>query len=160
MQHQTIVEKLLLNALFQLAANYKIELQQKASFSTLITLLRRRLRMSQRTLAKRAKIPQATVSRIESGKTTPSLGTLEKIFNALFCEIVIIPLPIHDLDQLVLKQVHHIAKKRVQYLKGTMALELQQPKDEVIQELIAEEEKDLLANQRFDIWSEGGPDRR
>ena len=156
MQRQAIVEKLLLNALFQLAANYKIKLEQKASFSTVLFLLRKRLRMSQRTLAKRAKIPQATVSRIESGRTTPTLATLEKIFRALFCEIVIIPLPIHDLDQLVLKQVHHIAKKRVQYLKGTMALELQQPKEEALQELISQEEQDLLANHRFDIWREDG----
>lgn len=150
----TVMEKLLLDTLFQVAEIYQSRLQ-KISIKNMITLLRKRLRMSQRVLAKRAKIPQATLSRIESGKTQPNLTTLEKIFKALFCDIALIPLPACDFDQIVRQQIHLVAKKRVQYLKGTMALELQQPKDEVIQEFILREEGELSANKHFDIWSTG-----
>lgn len=157
MNPMTVMEKLLLDTLFQVADFYQSRLQ-KISIKSMITLLRKRLRMSQRVLAKRAKIPQATLSRIESGKTKPNVTTLEKIFKALFCDIALIALPACDFDQIVRQQIHLVAKKRVQYLKGTMALELQQPKDEVIQELILREEGELGANKHFDIWSVGESD--
>ena len=80
------------------------------------------------------------------------MSTLEKIFKALFCDFVLLPLPSHDLDHLVQQRIRREAEKRVQYLKGTMALELQQPKDAVIQELIAQEEKELEALENIDIW--------
>jgi hypothetical protein len=54
----------------------------------------------------------------------------------------------------VQQQIRRTAEKRVQYLKGTMALELQQPKDEFIRELVLQEERELLASENFDIWSE------
>jgi transcriptional regulator with XRE-family HTH domain len=110
--------------------------------------------MSQRTLARRAKVPQPTLSRIESGKTNPNLATLEKIYKALFCDFVLLPLPWRDIDQIVQQQIRRIAEKRVQYLKGTMALELQQPQDEFIRELVLQEERELEASESFDIWSE------
>lgn len=150
----TIAEKLLVDSLLQVAAFYQTRFQHVA-ISKIIRLLRKRLRMSQKTLAKRAKIPQATLSRIESGKNKPNLSLLEKIFKALFCEIALIPIPKESLDNIVKEEIHRIAKKRVQYLKGTMSLELQQPIDEVIRELIAKEERELLANEKFDIWQEG-----
>jgi len=153
MRRETIEEKLIVDALFQLAVQYRSRLQA-VSLRNVIVLLRKRLKMSQRMLARRAKIPQPTLSRIESGKTNPNLATLEKIYKALFCDFVLLPLPRDDLDQIVQQQIHRIAEKRVQYLKGTMALELQQPKDEVTKALISQEEKELWISENLDIWSE------
>jgi transcriptional regulator with XRE-family HTH domain len=109
--------------------------------------------MSQRTLANRAKIPTSTLSRIESGKTIPGLRMIAKILKALFCDFALIPLPKQDLDKIVQQQIRQVAEKRVQYLKGTMALELQKPKDDVIKELIKKEEAELQFGS-FDIWKE------
>lgn len=153
MRRETIEEKLILDVFFRVAAKYRSCLQT-VSFRNVIVLLRKRLKMSQRTLARRAKIPQATLSRIESGRTNPNFATLEKIYKALFCDFVLLPLPRSDLDQLVQQQIHRIAEKRVQYLKGTMALELQQPKEEVMKALISQEEKELSVLENLDIWSE------
>ena len=41
------------------------------------------LNLSQRSLADLCGLPHSSVARIESGKTTPNLGTLLKIFNQL-----------------------------------------------------------------------------
>lgn len=154
MARTTITEMLLVDSLLKIACFYKKHLPGLA-ISKIIILLRKRLRMSQVTLAKRAKIHQATLSRIESGKVEPTFKILEKIFGALFCDIVMIPLPQRDLDEIVQKRIRHLAEKRIKYLKGTMALELQQPKDDVIDALIAREEKEILSK-NSDIWEEGG----
>ena len=44
---------------------------------------RNKLGLSQRELAQMCGIPQSSVARIESGKITPNLGTLLKIFRNL-----------------------------------------------------------------------------
>ncbi|MCR5459253.1 MAG: helix-turn-helix domain-containing protein [Acetatifactor sp.] len=44
---------------------------------------RQNLKLSQRDLAELCGIPHSSVARIESGKTTPNLSTLIKIFNQL-----------------------------------------------------------------------------
>ena len=44
---------------------------------------RHNLELSQRELAELCGIPHSSVARIESGKTTPNLSTLLKIFNQL-----------------------------------------------------------------------------
>ena len=152
MTRVTISEKLLVNALLQIAEIYLSSLENLSLRNT-ITLLRKRLRMSQRVLAKRAKIPTSTLSRLESGKSSPSLATIKKIFKALFCDFAVIPIPRQDLDKIVESQIKHVAEKRIRYLKGTMALELQQPKDDVIKELLAKEEAELKFG-NFDIWTD------
>lgn len=153
MSRTTITEKLHIDALLKLSRDYRR--LDGFSLKNLIVLLRKRLRMSQRTLAKRAKIPASTLSRIESGKGKPSIKTIEKIFDALYCDFAILPIPRHELDLLVQQQIHRLAKKHVQYLKGTMALELQKPREDVLRAMIAREEKDLLAKETYDIWREG-----
>lgn len=153
MSRIAIAEKLLLDALFEIGKAFESRVHH-VSIPKLIKLLRKRLRMPQRVLAKRAKIPVVTISRIESGKTKPSMRILEKIFRALFCDLAFLPIPIRDLDQIVKKRIHQLAEKRVRYLKGTMALELQQPKEEVMRELIAREEKALSSAEHIDIWQE------
>lgn len=47
-----------------------------------LTVLRAKLGLSQRALAKKAGVPSSTVSLIESGKTSPSVGSLKRILDA------------------------------------------------------------------------------
>ena len=49
------------------------------------------LELSQRDLAKLCGIPHSSVARIESGKTTPNLSTLLKIFRELGLSLVALP---------------------------------------------------------------------
>ncbi|SCX21246.1 Helix-turn-helix [Lachnospiraceae bacterium YSD2013] len=52
---------------------------------------RHNLELSQRELAELCGIPHSSVARIESGKTTPNLSTLLKIFNKLGLEFTVRP---------------------------------------------------------------------
>ena len=52
---------------------------------------RHNLELSQRDLAQRCGIPHSSVARIESGKTTPNLSTLLKIFNQLGLSFTVQP---------------------------------------------------------------------
>lgn len=120
----------------------------------LVGLIRKRLRMSQQTLARRAKLPQPMISRIEAGKVEPSITTLKKIFDALYCDVVMIPVPRKDFDLILQEQANRVAQRRVGYLRGTMALEKQEPKRALLQELIKEEESSILNSDSTKIWQE------
>jgi transcriptional regulator with XRE-family HTH domain len=58
-----------------------------------VRALRAYMRMSQRQLAKRCRIGQARISRIERGKIDPGFRTWQRLFDALFCDTLVIPLP-------------------------------------------------------------------
>ena len=53
---------------------------------------RHNLELSQRDLAELCGLPHSSVARIESGKTTPNLSTLLKIFNHLGLRISVQPI--------------------------------------------------------------------
>jgi transcriptional regulator with XRE-family HTH domain len=55
--------------------------------SHLLVEARRRAGLSQRELAERAQTSQSVVARIESGKVSPSWGTLARLLAATGCEI-------------------------------------------------------------------------
>jgi DNA-binding XRE family transcriptional regulator len=55
--------------------------------------LRRRRHMSQRALAKKAKVPQQEISNIEQGRRNITLNTLQKLANGLNADIDIIVRP-------------------------------------------------------------------
>ena len=120
----------------------------------IVALIRKRLKMSQAILARRANLPQSMISKIEANKTEPSIKTLKKIFDALYCDVVVVPIPRKNFDSILQEQAHKTAKRRVQYLTGTMALEKQQPKRLLVQDLIAEEENTLLNSSSGKMWEE------
>jgi transcriptional regulator with XRE-family HTH domain len=49
--------------------------------------------MSQARLARRCGIPQAHIARLESGKLDIQLSTLRRLFDAMFCDLVVVPRP-------------------------------------------------------------------
>ncbi len=57
---------------------------------------RSELGLSQRDLAMLCNIPQSSVARIESSKTTPRLDTLLKIFNQLGLQLTVTPVTSKD----------------------------------------------------------------
>lgn len=108
--------------------------------------------MTQKQLAKRVGATQPFIARIERGLSEISTATLKKIFKALYCELVIVATPIIPMEQIIEKQAEVRAKKKIQYLKGTMALEEQLPKKSMIQALIEKEKKRLIEEQTSEIW--------
>lgn len=51
------------------------------------------LRMSQEQLSRRCGVPRAHITRLEGGSVDAQLSTLGRIFDALFCDLLILPLP-------------------------------------------------------------------
>jgi uncharacterized protein YjgD (DUF1641 family) len=51
-------------------------------------------------------------------------------------------------------QAEKKAKKKVQYLKGTMSLEKQEPRQELLEEFIDDEIKNLLDSKTSRLWED------
>src|SRR5215470_11115951 len=66
-----------------------------------IKILRLGLRMPQKELARRAHVEPAHLARIEGGKANPEWRTLERIYRALSCELVVEPRPTRSIDEIV-----------------------------------------------------------
>jgi transcriptional regulator with XRE-family HTH domain len=49
--------------------------------------------MSQAALARRSGLPQAHIARLETGKTDVQIPTLQRLFAAMFCDLLVLPLP-------------------------------------------------------------------
>ena len=58
-----------------------------------VRALRGALRMSQAQLARRAGLPQSHVARLESGQLDARLGTWRRLFDAMFCALLVLPRP-------------------------------------------------------------------
>ena len=58
-----------------------------------VRALRSALRMSQAQLSRRSKVPQAHIARLEAGLVDAQLSTLVRLFDAMFCGLVVLPRP-------------------------------------------------------------------
>ena len=65
------------------------EIEEQATIISTVIQQRHALGISQRELASRCGIPQSSVARIESMKTTPNLDTLLKIVHQLGLKLII-----------------------------------------------------------------------
>jgi transcriptional regulator with XRE-family HTH domain len=153
MKFPSTSEKLLIEDVMQAAKNTKVA-ARGLSMGFFIKSIRSQLGMSQKVLAKRAKIPQSTVSRIEQGKRDVNLSTLNKILSAIECDLVIVPLLQDSIEVIRRKRARKSAQKQIRYLKGTMNLEEQQPDSRFIAELIKQEEEKLLQGPGTKLWEE------
>jgi transcriptional regulator with XRE-family HTH domain len=146
-------EKLLIEEVTQAAHKAKVAARGLA-IGTLIKSIRLQLGMSQKVLAKRAGVPQSTISRIEQEEREANLSTLNKILSAISCDIVIVPLLRDSIEAIRRKQARKMAERQVRYLKGTMNLEDQQPDSRFMAELIKHEEERLLQGSSSELWDE------
>ncbi len=120
----------------------------------LIRLVRERLHMTQRQLARRCGIPQSHLTLIEQGKADVQYGSLNRIFKALHCRPLLSVMPEKDFDAIISGQAHEVAARRVRRTLGTMALESQEPDSETSKELLRREEQRLLRDPSSEIWDD------
>lgn len=59
--------------------------------ATYMRALRVELRMTQAALARRAGMTQAQIDRLEKGRVDAQLGTWRRIFEAMFCDLIVVP---------------------------------------------------------------------
>ena len=146
-------EKLLLEEIF-LSGKSLLRHQRGLEIGQLIILIRHQLKMSQRALAKRAGMPQTTISRIESGSIEPNVSTVKKIVEAMACDLLITVVPKYDLESIRKMQARVKAEKKICYLHGTMSLEKQAPSQKFLGELIDDEVNDLLDSPGSTLWDD------
>ncbi|HEY5235029.1 MAG TPA: helix-turn-helix domain-containing protein [Rhabdochlamydiaceae bacterium] len=146
-------ERLLIEEVMQVSGKMKAAIRG-LPIGALIKSIRQQLGMSQKVLAKRARVPQSTIARIEQSERNTSLGTIRKILHALSCDLVVAPLLQESIDVIRRKQARKVAEKQITYLKGTMNLEGQQPDSRFIEELLKQEEERLLHGSSAKLWEE------
>ena len=117
-----------------------------------IKILRQKLDMTQDQLAKRSGIAQSHIAQIEKGKVDPQWGTLKRIFDALLCNLMVVPKPRYDLDQYKVELAQKAAEKKMRKLQGTMSLEKQDMDDETKSALLQRTAEDMLRNHPKKIW--------
>ncbi|MCP5508507.1 MAG: helix-turn-helix domain-containing protein [Chlamydiales bacterium] len=146
-------DKLLLKEIVNSACDLR-QKQRGLEIGQLITLIRSQLSMSQRALAKRAKVPQSTISNIESGRLQPNTATLKKILNSMECDLLISVIPREEIEITRRNQAEAKAKRSIQYLEGTMSLEAQKPDNGLLHELTKEKVKKLLDSSGPELWED------
>lgn len=120
----------------------------------MIRLLRTRLHMSQAQLARRAKMPQSHLARIENGEGDPQWSTLRRIFEGLGCRLIVVPQTERNLNRVVAARIEATARRRIAQLAGSMSLEKQRPDDASLRDLLRTEIRRLKANPTSEIWEE------
>lgn len=151
MKKTSRAEKLLIEEISQSAKTLH-QIARGLKIGEFVKIIRNQLKISQRALAKRAGVPQSTVSRIEHCQKESNLSTLSKIFDALSCNIVIAPMLKEPIDVIRNKQADTMAKQHIDYLKGTMNLEQQKPDNKLLKELIEQEKEELLQGSGRKLW--------
>lgn len=119
-----------------------------------IQVLRSFLRMTQRELAKRAKITQPHLAEIESGKRDPRWSTLKRIFAALSCELYIDPRPKKSMKEILRGRARKLALKRLKQSMGSMALEGQASDREIFLKLLEKRTDEILTDRSQRLWQD------
>ncbi len=148
-KHFDLVEERALAQLHRQGAREEVNFP----FNAWIRLLRKYLRMTQAELAERAKIPQSHIVKIEGGKADVQISTLEKIFKAISCELVIQPKPQKPIDEILRGRARAIALKRLKQVMGTMALEGQAAEADTFRELLEKKTDEILRDPREKLWN-------
>lgn len=71
------------------------------------------LHMTQRQLAARAGVSQGNLAQIEKGRFEPQLETLRKLFDALFCDLLVLPVPRGRLGAIIEEKTLGIPGRRM-----------------------------------------------
>jgi len=116
--------------------------------------IRETLGMTQKQLAKRIKISQPLLSRIEESAANCTLKTIIKVAQALECDFLGVVSSRNSLEAMIRRQAELKAKNILKRTFSNMAMEEQQPGkkeyDYQLNKLIAE----LMANPGPELWEE------
>ena len=85
---------------------------------TLLRTARRTRRLTQRELARRSGVAQPTIARIESGRESPRLQTLETLLEVCGYVIEAVPKPGHGVDRTQMRELLQLSpRQRLELLR-------------------------------------------
>ncbi len=149
MSKQTF-EDILIDQILSGGKNIPLEWQQEPRI--LVRLMRKRLKMTQKQLAKRAGVPQSNIANIEAGHSEATLRTLQKLFGAMGCSLALLPIPEIMPDAMRETKALQYAEKGLEYTFQTMVLEEQLPNEKARRTMVKETQKELLNSNSRTIW--------
>ncbi len=116
--------------------------------------IRSTLGMTLQQLANRLSISSPAVLKMEKNEAgdATTLKTLRAAADALDCQLVYALIPKQPLSELIQERAEALAKKRLEPVFHTMALEEQSVSDELKQEHLELEIKDILENLPKELW--------
>jgi predicted DNA-binding mobile mystery protein A len=119
-----------------------------------IKALREGLGMPATYLARVMDVEQSTIKRYEESEASGaiSLKTLQKIADALGCELKYALVPKVPLDQMIEERAIHVTEERIKSVTHTMALEDQSTLREEQAALVEDHAKALINGSRLDLW--------
>ena len=124
-----------------------------SSLGSQLEFRRRKLRMSKSAVAKRARVPIATVRRILSGKErSPGISNIVAIAGALGVE-----LRLHEIQtaqEFRKARAVEKATKLVNLVQGTMGLESQAVNQQTLNDMIDQTTSELLAGSPKRLWDD------
>jgi len=116
--------------------------------------IRQALGLTQKQLAKRIKISQPLLSRIEDKIESCSLKTVDRIARALECEFLGVLVSKDTLETMIKKQAEKKAKSMVMRTFASMAMEQQAPGNEAYKYQLKKLTEELAANPGPALWEE------
>jgi len=112
------------------------------------------LGMTQAQLAKRLKVGQSVISRIEEDAASSSLKTLVKIAGVLECDFLGALVSRRSVAEKVRRQAELIAKKMTSRTYANMAMEKQSPSKEAYADQLKRLIEELSADPGPELWEE------
>ena len=105
-------------------------------------------------LARVMDVEQSTIKRYEEAEASSaiSMKTLQKIADALGCELKYALVPKFPLAQIIEERELQVTEEQMKSVVHTMALEDQAIKEEERTALVADQVKALLNGSRRDLW--------
>lgn len=123
-----------------------------------VRALREALGINGNQLARRMRIARSQLSQIEDGEArgVVSLNTLQRAADALDCDLVyaFVPRDGKTLEELVHERAQRVAKRAVEQVAGTMALEDQRTSNEFRKLEVERIAADLIRSMDRRLWDE------
>ncbi|MEO1023794.1 MAG: mobile mystery protein A [Bacteroidota bacterium] len=121
-----------------------------------VKTIREALGMSTYDLAKKTKLDQSRISRIEAAevKQEIKLSTLQKMADGLGVKFVYGFVPEEDLESIVREQASGIAQKRLNRIDHFMKLELQGLSDEEQEKALSDLTDKILVEEPKNFWNQ------
>lgn len=121
-----------------------------------IRSIRQALGMTTAQLARRLGVVQQRVTAIEQAEQTGGirLETLQKVAQALNCELAYFLVPKEPLEKHVKSKANEVAKRKMEFLEHSMALEAQSVGSEERRSQIEKLAKELIEKHSKEIWDE------
>jgi predicted DNA-binding mobile mystery protein A len=115
---------------------------------------REALGMTQTQLAKKIKVKQPVISRIEEDATSSSLKTIVRIAAVLECDFLGALVSHRSVEEKVRRQAEQVAKKVISRTYANMAMEKQAPSGQAYADQLGRLIEELSAKPGPELWEE------